>query len=186
MSGIVFALLHSMLAHASSKRVASNMGIGEQHYRLYYSLFAVLSTGIWLMLVHNLSDQRLYQLQGLPMLIAMALQLTGLMVLLLTFREFDGLVFLGLKKAVQVDNFQESGVYCRIRHPMYSGVMLMIFASPMQSINSLNLCLVVSLYFVLGSRLEERRMLRMFPEYADYQKRVPAFIPMLGCSHVCK
>ena len=44
-------------------------------------------------------------------------------------------------------------------------------------------CLCMTLYLVLGSRLEEKRILRYHPaSYADYCLIVPALIPWRGCA----
>ena len=183
-SGLIFAVLHSFLAARSTKDFVFRHHISEQYYRLFYSLFAMLTTAIWLAFVHALPDQPLYHLTGIAMWLALMLQAIGVVILLLTFRSFDGMMFLGLKPSTtSIDSFHISGVYRYMRHPMYTGVMLILFASPIQTMNSLHLCLAMSLYFIIGARLEEQRMRHMFPEYADYQTRVGAFIPKLGKHH---
>jgi len=73
--------------------------------------------------------------------------------------------------------FAEHGIYRHMRHPMYSGVMLALLASPVHTVNSLNLFAVIATYFIIGSKFEERRMLVTYPQYAEYQQRVAAFIP---------
>ena len=76
--------------------------------------------------------------------------------------------------------FSEKGIYRHLRHPMYAGVMLVLLASPQQSVNSLSLTLAVCLYFIVGCRFEERRMLAAHPQYADYCRRTPRFVPYQG------
>jgi len=55
----------------------------------------------------------------------------------------------------------------------------MILAMPEQTWNGLHFSLVICAYFIIGSRFEERRMLREHPDYADYRQRVGAFTPKL-------
>ena len=65
---------------------------------------------------------------------------------------------------------------------MYTGAMLILLAMPQQTWNGLNLALAICTYFIIGARLEERRMLAAHPEYAAYRDTVPAFIPALTFS----
>jgi len=178
LSGLLFALIHSLLAASRIKRSLYVLGIGAHAYRLMYTLMALITTALWLLFIHALPDAPLYHLTGWAYAILMALQLAGLGIVLVSFRAFDGAMFLGFKPmAAEGEPFHETGLYRFIRHPMYSGFMLVLLASPVQTVNSLNLALVVCLYFVVGSRFEERRMLAEHPSYADYRKRVGALIP---------
>ncbi len=149
-----------------------------QGYRLAYTIIALLTTAIWLGFVRQLPDAELYRIDGLPRLLLIALQAVGGAFALAALLPIDGLAFLGLRPFPNGDEpFAERGIYRYCRHPMYFGIVLILLAMPQQSVNSLNLALVVTLYFAIGSRLEERRMERAHPEYADYRRRVPAFVP---------
>jgi len=182
-TGLLFGLLHSLLAANPVKAVLYERGVGIQAYRLAYSLLALLLTGAWLLFVHLLPDVPLYRLDGWLNWLMLGLQLAGLAIAVFSFRDFDGGIFLGFK-AMPEDGepFHEAGIYRLMRHPMYSGVMLALLASPVQTLNSINLTLVICLYFIIGARFEERRMLAEHPGYADYRRRVSAFIPRLGKS----
>jgi len=180
LSGLLFAVVHSVLASQSCKQCLYRHGLKEPRYRLLYSVFSVLTTAVWIWFVHQLADASLYQTDGLIWLVMVALQVLGLIVALLAFQPIDGLVFLGLRKAkVGTDPFIVSGIYRWLRHPMYMGAMLILLAMPEQSYNGLHFSLVICVYFIVGSRFEEQRMLKEHPEYASYQASVPAFIPWI-------
>jgi len=105
-------------------------------------------------------------------------QILGLAVALAAFLPIDGLVFLGLRKAKEGrEPFLVNGIYRHLRHPMYTGAMLVLLAMPEQTWNGLHFSLVICLYFIIGSRFEEARMLREHPDYAGYRQRVAAFVP---------
>jgi protein-S-isoprenylcysteine O-methyltransferase Ste14 len=75
------------------------------------------------------------------------------------------------------------GVYARVRHPRYLLYMLMIlsvaFLTGAPSIFLLAF-LNVLLYQILAP-LEERELLDQYgPQYEDYQRLVPRFVPYLG------
>ena len=57
--------------------------------------------------------------------------------------------------------------------------MLILLAMPEQTWNGLSLALLICVYFLVGARFEESRMLEEHADYANYQKSVPAFLPKL-------
>ncbi|PIW49598.1 MAG: hypothetical protein COW18_05090 [Zetaproteobacteria bacterium CG12_big_fil_rev_8_21_14_0_65_54_13] len=176
----LFAVIHSLLATQRCKQWLGRRGLVEPRYRLGYTILSLFLTLIWLAWIHALPDQLLYRADGLLFYMLIALQIAGVIVALAALRPIDTMAFLGFKSAgEQVDPFVISGIYRYLRHPMYSGVMLILFASPWQSMNSLNMALAVALYFLIGSRLEERRMLDQHPAYAAYKQQVGAFLPRI-------
>jgi protein-S-isoprenylcysteine O-methyltransferase Ste14 len=78
--------------------------------------------------------------------------------------------------------FVRSGIYAFVRHPLYTGVMMasLGWAVRCQSLASLAAALLLIPFFHAKTRREERWLCRKFPEYADYMKRVPRFLPRLG------
>lgn len=75
----------------------------------------------------------------------------------------------------------ERGIYARVRHPLYTSVMLVCFgwAAIWQSVPSLSAALATTLFFRAKAVREERWLRAKFPGYAAYAKRVPRFIPKL-------
>jgi protein-S-isoprenylcysteine O-methyltransferase Ste14 len=72
------------------------------------------------------------------------------------------------------------GIYRRIRHPLYSGTLLTLWAAPTLSRGHLLLAAVLTLYLAVGYRFEERDLERRHgAPYLDYRARVPAFVPRL-------
>ena len=181
---LIFAVIHSLLAMHSIKQRFYAHNISPQRYRLLYVAVAILLTGIWLAFVYTLPDRALYQLKGSAKITSVSLQGIALIILWLSLRPIDVAAFLGLRPfADGIEPFIERGIYRYVRHPMYSGVILLQAASPVQSYNSLTLLAAVAAYFVIGARFEERRLLAGHPAYADYRRRVPAFIP---CPGLCR
>jgi len=178
LSGLAFAAVHSLLATSRCKNALYRKGVGRKAYRLAYSLLALILTMLWLGFVFLLPDAPLYDIEGGAKWLMIGLQLAGLAMVVMSLRAIDTAAFLGLGEAADgPDAFVEAGIYRYMRHPMYTGVMLALFASPSQTVNSLNLFAAIALYFMIGARFEEQRMLAAHPSYADYMKRVPAFIP---------
>jgi len=160
------------------KRAITRLSLSARQYRLLYTVVSLVSTALWLLFIHALPDSPLYHADGWLFYLLVGVQIAGAAVVLAAFRPIDSMAFVGLRRQNNdIDPFIISGVYRYVRHPMYSGVMLVLLASPGQSINSLNMTLAVCLYFLIGSGFEERRMVAQHPEYAGYRHRVPAFIP---------
>ena len=177
-SGVLFAAIHSLFASVWCKEQFYRLGMSAQRYRLLYSIFATILTSLWLLYIYQLRDAPLYSIDGWLQWPMLLLQLVGILIALISLKSFDARLFLGLSHSSEsVDPFHEHGLYRYMRHPMYSGVMLTLLSSPIQSINSFNFALIICCYFVAGSWLEERRMLSAHPLYADYRNRVSAFIP---------
>jgi protein-S-isoprenylcysteine O-methyltransferase Ste14 len=74
-----------------------------------------------------------------------------------------------------------SGVYGAVRHPMYSGIILMSFGWSLWLRSPLVACyaLLLLLFFDVKSRFEEKLLLATFPDYAAYQKKVRKLVPFL-------
>jgi protein-S-isoprenylcysteine O-methyltransferase Ste14 len=75
----------------------------------------------------------------------------------------------------------ESGPYAFVRHPIYTGLLLMGIATAANYGRAIGFGLVIVLCaaFWWKLRQEERIMSAHFPAYADYKKRVHAIIPFV-------
>jgi len=178
LAGLMFAVLHSVFAMQRCKNIFYRIGLNAKTYRMIYTLISTTLTILWLGFAHLLPDSDVYRVHGWLYVLMTAVQLAGLVIIILSLRAINVSAFLGFSRYQEVqDEFTEYGIYRYVRHPMYSGIMLALLASSVQTVNSLNLFAVITLYFIIGSILEEKRMLAIHPQYADYQRRVPAFIP---------
>lgn len=74
-----------------------------------------------------------------------------------------------------------SGPYRLVRHPIYSGVLLMSLGWALVNASSLTLFYgaLLTLLFDRKARREERALQAALPEYADYQKRSKRLLPFL-------
>lgn len=74
-----------------------------------------------------------------------------------------------------------SGVYAKVRHPMYTSVIMAVggYALFFGSWLSLPLWLGVTIFYVIKAVKEERLLENKFPEYAAYRKRTWRLVPFL-------
>ena len=75
----------------------------------------------------------------------------------------------------------ESGIYSRVRHPIYGGIIVGAVGWGLATTSAVALALggVLALFFLLKSRREEAWLIARFPEYPAYRQRTKALIPFL-------
>ena len=74
-----------------------------------------------------------------------------------------------------------SGVYSKVRHPMYTGAILMMggWVLFFGSLWGVPLWLAFSILYIVKSIKEERILADHFPEYGEYRKRTWKFLPYI-------
>jgi protein-S-isoprenylcysteine O-methyltransferase Ste14 len=74
-----------------------------------------------------------------------------------------------------------SGPYAYVRHPIYTGVVLMAFATLLTgSMFGIGVFIIASFFYILRIHKEEKIMLNLFPnEYPAYQSRTKRLVPFL-------
>lgn len=74
--------------------------------------------------------------------------------------------------------FASRGLYRLVRHPVYTGSLIAIWATPVMSQGRLLLVGVLTVYLFVGLLFEERDLERQFGEvYREHRRRVPALFP---------
>jgi len=82
----------------------------------------------------------------------------------------------------QVDELVVSGLYSKIRHPLYAGFVLIfigyfLFAGTAAAAVHL-ICLTI--YIPIGIYFEEKNLVDLYGQsYIEYQEKVPAFFPWI-------
>lgn len=76
----------------------------------------------------------------------------------------------------------QRGIYARVRHPLYTSVMLASFGWALiwQSVAAFGASLMLLPFFHAKARREEEFLRQTFADYADYARRVPRFWPGWG------
>ena len=101
-------------------------------------------------------------------------------------RHYCMLHFLGIKQVLQgragnampdTGELDSSGILGIIRHPWYLAVFILLWAQDL-NLAKVIINLVLSAYLLIGTLLEERKLVLEFDEqYKRYQRRVSMFIP---------
>lgn len=92
-------------------------------------------------------------------------------------RRFLGLVDADMSAPSQPEPLVTDGILSRTRHPWYLAVLLMLWSHDLAA-RDLVTSSLLSLYLVIGTHLEERRLLGRYGDaYRAYRERVPMFLP---------
>jgi len=157
-------------------------GLERRFYRLIYNIVAGITLLPVLTVPAFFPGSNLYRI-GPPWVFAtLLIQAAGVMLILVGLLQTGPMAFLGLSQLLGGNDAEEtlvvSGVYRYMRHPLYTGGMLVIWLTPLMTSSVLALNLGLSLYLYIGSIFEERKLARSFGvPYAEYQRQVPRFIP---------
>jgi protein-S-isoprenylcysteine O-methyltransferase Ste14 len=190
---LIYGVLHSLTAAIRVKAVIVAL-MGQRAYlglyRLFYNSISAITLLPVLALIVAEPGRDVWSVDGAPALAFRALQLVGVLGVLISFIQIDALRFAGLRQVLAYLNgeslplppepLSRGGVYGLVRHPLYFFSMLFLWFEPMMSAAWLGFCIGSTLYFLLGSLLEERKLHKAFGEdYAAYQREVAWMIPFV-------
>lgn len=182
-----WSVLHSWLAAFSTKDLAQRI-FGEK-IRRFYRLIYILIAGVTLLpilgMVLFLPSRVLWVIPVPWRYLTITLQGLALVGLVVTVLQVDTLAFIGLRQLNNPDAESEAelvtrGFYRMVRHPLYFFSLVIFWLFPIMTNLGLAFVIVSSLYFVLGSILEERKLVEIYGDsYRAYQRDVPRIIPWL-------
>jgi len=183
----IFAVQHSVMARPAFKRWITRF-IPEAAERSTFVLAASLAL-ILLMVEWEPMGGVIWRVEaGLGQAIAYGVYGSGVvLVLVSTFliNHFDlfGLrqVWLNLTgREYEPLPFKLRSLYRYVRHPLYLGFFLAIWATPVMTVTHLVFSVMCSAYILVATRLEEQDLRRAHPEYDAYARSVPRYLPRLA------
>lgn len=186
LSWLGYFIIHSLLASIRVKDyIALRWPAAMPGYRLVYNILALLFLSVPLWLTFSWHGPWLWQWRGFAMGLASAISVAAVMGFLWSLKYYDGSEFLGLRQLSQritsVDDqeqFQLSPLHRWVRHPWYFFALLLIWTRDMNAAMFIS-AVMMTLYFIIGSRFEERKLIRYHGErYRQYCEWVPGLIPL--------
>lgn len=189
---LIFGVIHSLLAESGIKQAFSQrFGAYAYHgfYRLLYNIFTVITLLPVAFIMLTNPGEIIWQVEGAWAWVLRIIQIIGLVGLAVSLIQIDLGQFAGLSQLraylrqqplpLPLESLQTNGLYSVVRHPLYLFSLMLIWPLQTMTESLLAFNIATTLYFMLGSLLEERRLLALFgQEYADYQRRVPWLIPL--------
>ncbi|UCF88962.1 MAG: isoprenylcysteine carboxylmethyltransferase family protein [bacterium] len=162
------------------------LGDRYRYYRILYNLISVLTIIPVLVLSASLQGDPFFTWSGAWRPVQILLAAGALTFFYSGARHYDLKQFLGIRQIAEhrsgkglteTGGLDTSGILGVVRHPWYSGGILLLWARPLdQAVLVTNT--VLTMYLIIGTVLEERKLVAVFgDEYREYQKRVPMFFP---------
>jgi protein-S-isoprenylcysteine O-methyltransferase Ste14 len=182
----LFAVQHSVMARQGFKRLLTRVipqALERSTYVLASSVAMILPFWQWRPLggaIWNVENEaaRVLLYAGfafgwtLVLLSTFLINHFDLFGLRQTWRAFRGQPQNSLKFATPV-------LYRIVRHPLYVGWLFAFWSTPTMTITHLLFAVMTTGYILVAIQLEERDLMRVHPEYAEYRRRVPMLIPGL-------
>ena len=187
LSLLLYGTIHSILAAIRTKNwVKSWLGenLYNRFYRLFFSLQAVILFVPVLLLVALLPDETIYQIPSPWVFVTISVQILAVVGILHSVMLTGALRFIGLQQALDPDQAQKPiklvvrSLYHWVRHPIYFCTFLFIWLVPVMTWNVLALNLGITIYTIIGAKLEERKLKSEVGQpYIEYQNATPFIIP---------
>ena len=180
----VWGVVHSWLASLGAKGyVRRQFGeVAARLYRLAYNVFAVVSFAPILLLLRVQPDRPLYAVPVPWLFVMVAGQLGAIFCIIVALLQVDAAAFIGLRQVFEGEvpsQLVTGGFYRWIRHPLYFFGLLVIWLTPIMTVNVLIVYLALTVYLIVGAAFEERKLLREYgAAYAAYKARTPMIVPI--------
>lgn len=195
---VVFAVVHSLFVTDTAKRMAAAV-FGARAvrglYRFAFTCMSVLTAIVAVVLIAGLPDKRLGVLPLPVRMVCHCIQGIGVVLGASAFRVTKIGEFVGISQCIaffgggeipgDIEGINQGGllakgIYGVVRHPLYAAGILIFTFNVHMTVNALTVSFLADIYFVLGSWLEHRRLMRRYGSaYEKYAQKVPAFFPSI-------
>jgi protein-S-isoprenylcysteine O-methyltransferase Ste14 len=182
---IAWGALHSLLASHPAKEAARKWfgTVADNLYRIGFNAASVITLiPVFALLARN-PGPVLVRVPGPWGMVLVIIQIAGLVLLGLSFLQSNPPDFLGLRQlgdAKGESTLVTTGAYSVVRHPMYTTGLLALWLFPILNTGTLAFDLGISLYILVGSELEERKLIKAYgDEYRRYKAKVARLIPFI-------
>ncbi len=184
----IWCALHSLLISPPITALAARRLTGlVRYYRLFYNAFALGTLIGVLGYSATFTGPVVFAWRGEGRIVQAAMLAAAIGLFAAGARRYDLRQFLGLRQARAENACQvltedcrldTSGVLGLVRHPWYTGGILLIWARQLDRA-AVTINLVLTLYFIVGALIEEEKLRARFgAEYDAYRRRVSMLVPL--------
>lgn len=182
-----WCLLHSLLISRSFTTMMKKvMGRKYGYFRLGYSFFSLLSLLPVMYFQLNIEENVIFAWPWPWNFLKYGMYGAAFLLFYWGSRVYDLQYMLGIRQIHDMRHgnktdgmaFSTEGILGYVRHPWYSGAILLIWAFGALTDVTLVSKTVLTGYIIIGTLLEEHKLMHEFGEpYLAYRKKVPMFIP---------
>mgnify|MGYP000430036309 FL=1 len=182
-----YCTLHSaMISETATGFLKRRLGDSFRFYRLFFNSVAMLTLIPVLWYAHTLRQEAFFSWEGVWLVPKYLLQACGILLLVAGGRHYSLGQFLGISQLRGASSgglatgggIDSSGVLGLVRHPWYTAVVLLLWARDLDMAALVGNG-VLTVYIIVGTLLEERKLVHEFGDaYRSYQRRVSMFVPL--------
>ena len=183
----LWCCVHSLLI---SRRVTNSMkvflGANYAYYRLWYNIISLLTLFPVVIYQLKLQEEIIFTWPWPWKLVKIIMYLGAFLLFYGGYRAYDMKYVLGIKqlqerredKIRKGVEFTTGGILEYVRHPWYSGAIILVWAfGPITDV-TLVTKIILTAYIIIGTFLEEKKLVHEIgTAYREYRKRVPQYIP---------
>ena len=156
--------------------------------RLVYVMASSLSLGVLFLWLRTLPEESIWAWTGWWQAVRVVGLFEAALLFYLGSRAYDGRAFLGLRQVadqaagrpISRPALSTDGILGMVRHPWYTAsLILLVFGLPYTDVNLVWRAVFIA-YFLVGTELEERKLIAELGErYLEYRRQVPRYFPSL-------
>ncbi len=181
---VLWCTLHSALISTTVTDFAKKkLGDSFRFYRLFYNVVSLVTLIPIAYYSHMLREAPIFRWEGPLGLVQVFLLAVSVCLFVAGGKHYSWARFLGIYQVkagsslADSSTFVLSGIHRIIRHPWYLGGILIVWAQDL-STSTILINMVINVYFIVGSFLEERKLVLEFGEkYREYQRTVSMLFP---------
>lgn len=185
---ILFCIIHSgMISISVTEYLKKKLKSNYRFYRLFYNVVSLLIIIPIIIYCNSIKAEPFFTWEGYLLPVKYFLLALGILLFILGSRHYSLANFFGIaqikektgsKLMNETGKLDSSGIMGLIRHPYYAGVLPLLWSSDL-NITALITNLILSIYIIVGTLLEERKLVYEFgDEYIQYKQKVSMLIPI--------
>lgn len=178
---IIFCVVHSLFATTKVKELSvRHCSFLNRRYRLVFNLLAIIFLIPIIILMIRWPGSIFWAWNGIEQWLMDGVVLASFIGYAVSGSTYDLRVFLGINPVNQqgIPRLVIEGWHRYVRHPWYFLALLFIWTRDMSSAMLVS-AVAITVYFIIGSRLEENKLIAEFGHrYLEYRRQVSGLIPL--------
>ncbi len=185
---VAFCALHSALISITfTNFIKLKLGDSSRFYRLFYNFFSIATLIPVLIYSASIKQQPFFVWDGYLLPIRYSLLFVGILFFVMGAKHYSFAQLTGFAQISEgakhnlinkTGKLSARGMLGVVRHPFYAGIFPLIWSSNLDVMTLIG-NIVLSVYVVIGTLLEERKLILEFGDaYCEYQQKVSMLFPL--------